>query len=123
MYERLKVKEAQEEKKPAIDTHAIIMDALRILASTGEQFNAIAEKVNLNHEIFQSEKKTLKDTILRFLRNIFGLEEPPVSYDIFITDKRKIHRIIRKQTFVQAGKKLGFGSKSGRVRIHVIRMK
>lgn len=64
------------------------MDALRILASTGEQFNAIAEKVNLNHEIFQSEKKTLKDTILRFLRNIFGLEEPPVSYDIFITDKR-----------------------------------
>lgn len=88
LYERLKVKEAQEEKKSTIDTHAIIMDALRILASTGEQFNAIAEKVNLNHEILQSEKKTLKDAILRFLRNIFGLEEPPVSYDILITDKR-----------------------------------
>ncbi|MGN0729846.1 hypothetical protein [Treponema sp.] len=88
LYEKIKVNEIPQETKVTVDTHAIIMDALRTLASSGEQFSIIAEKINMNHNLLQSERKSLKESILRFLRGIFGLEEPPVSYEIFITDKR-----------------------------------
>lgn len=89
LYERIKVKESVEEtKKVTVDTHAILMDALRILGSTCDQYGIILEKISANHEILQSERKSFKDKFAKVLRNIFGLKEPPVDYEVLIVDKR-----------------------------------
>lgn len=89
LYERMEIKETVEETKTAaVDTHAILMDALRLLGSTCDQYGIVLEKIITNHEILQSERKTFKDRLAKFFRNIFGLEEPAVDYEVLIVDKR-----------------------------------
>ena len=85
---KLRIPEEKEAVKVSnVDTHELIMLSVRTLGSTAEQYNSVINKISLNHDILASENNTLKDKIMRFIRNIFGLEEPPVIYDLLITDR------------------------------------
>ncbi|MBQ2313440.1 MAG: hypothetical protein II187_00870 [Treponema sp.] len=85
---KLRIPEEKEAVKVTnVDTHELIMLSVRTLGSTAEQYNSVINKISLNHDILASENNTLKDKIMRFIRNIFGLEEPPVIYDLLITDR------------------------------------
>ncbi len=83
----MKIKEDVKDEKPSVDTHAIIMDAIRTIGTTSDSFRHIVEKINANNDVFQSRKKSFKDKFIKLIRSIFGLEEPPVDYEIFIKDK------------------------------------
>ena len=85
---KVKLKEKKEEKKPEVDVHAVLLESLRILGTSAEQFKTIAEKVEANHEVLESEKKSFKDKFMRFMRSMLGLEEPDVDYEVLLVDKK-----------------------------------
>ena len=85
---KVKIKEKKENKKPDVDVHAVLLESLRILGTSYEQFKTIAEKVDANHEVLESEKKAFKDKFMRFMRSMLGLEEPEVDYEVLLLDKK-----------------------------------
>ncbi len=104
LIERLKIQEVITEKKETVDTHAIIMEALRLMGSTYEQFRVIAKKVASNHELLQSSKNTFKEKFFAFFRSLFGLPEPPIDYEVSILDKvtdTRKKEIIHYNDFIQ----------------------
>lgn len=80
--------EKQEESKNTINTHDVIVEALRTLGTSCDQFKVVLDKIVSNHDVLLSEHNSFGDKLKKFLRNLFGLAEPPVDYVIFIQDKR-----------------------------------
>ena len=93
---KIKLKVKKEEKKPEVDVHAVLLESLRILGTSSEHFKTIAEKVEANHDILESEKKSFKDKFMRFMRSALGLEEPEVDYEVLLVDKKTDSK--RKET-------------------------
>lgn len=86
---KLQVKEESAEAKvQKIDTHTILMEALRLVGTTYDSYKVIYEKIMANHAIMQSGKKSFKQKFLKLIRAIFGLDEPPVEYEVTLTDKK-----------------------------------
>ena len=75
-----------EQKKNTVTAHDILMDALRILGASNEQYNVILEKLNTNHNIIQNGRKTFSDKFIRFWRKVFGMAEKPEEYMIHMID-------------------------------------
>ncbi|HBG66897.1 MAG TPA: hypothetical protein DDW78_10565 [Treponema sp.] len=87
LMEKLRIEEAEETVRVnTVDTHEIIMLSVRTLGSTAEQYNSVIGKIGTNHDILASESNTFKDKLMRLIRNLFGLEDPPVVYDLLIAD-------------------------------------
>lgn len=80
--------ETAEAKTQKIDTHAILMESLRLVGTTYDTYKIILDKIMANHEVLQNGKKSFKEKFLKLLRNIFGLEEPSVDYEVTLVDKR-----------------------------------
>lgn len=76
-----------EKKTVTVDTHEMLMEAVRGLGAMSEQYNVIANKIAENHDILQSEHNTFKEKLKKFLRKTFGMPEPPIDYEVTITDK------------------------------------
>ncbi len=80
--------ERSEKKEPTVDTHEILVEAIRVLASTCEQYSVIYEKITNNASLLQSEHNSFKDKIKKLFRQLFNLKEPIVEYTLTIVDKR-----------------------------------
>lgn len=91
-----------------IDVHEILLDALRILGSTADQYAVVIEKIEANHQLIQSSHNSLKDKILRFIRRLFNMDEPVTDYEVQIVDKRtdtKKHETVHFNEFVNSLRK------------------
>ncbi|MBR7080098.1 MAG: hypothetical protein IKI40_06225 [Treponema sp.] len=75
-----------EQKKNTVTTHDILMDALRILGTSNEQYAVIQDKLNTNHNIIQNGRKSFGDKFARFWRKVFGLPEKPEEYQVTLID-------------------------------------
>lgn len=96
-------KEESKKAEKRIDTKALIMGALQVLGATPPQLGGIAQKIQDNHDILESEHNTFMDKLKRALRKAFGLEEKPLYYTITITDQTtgaKRTEKINYQTFI-----------------------
>lgn len=88
----LKLMEVKDTTKPVqenrVDVHAILMEAMRVMGTTHDHYKIIYDKINANHEVLQTEKNTFKEKIKMFFRNLLGLAEPSVDYEVNILDKK-----------------------------------
>lgn len=83
---KIAVPAAQKKKEIKIDTREMIMEATRVLGTTNEQLSAIYEKFHNNYELLESTDVTLGQKIARFFRNMLGLKDPPVDYEVIVHD-------------------------------------
>lgn len=83
---RIVSNDKKEQKKKAIDTHEVIMEIVRQLGTSGEQYEVVLEKLSNNNAILQAQKNTGVQKFLRFWRKVFGMPEPEVEYNLVITD-------------------------------------
>ncbi|MBB5224746.1 hypothetical protein [Treponema ruminis] len=79
--------EADKKVEKRIDTKALIMGALQVLGSTPSQIVAIAQKIQENHDVLESEHNSFMDKLKRALRKAFGIAEKPLFYNIIIVDQ------------------------------------
>ncbi len=87
LLEKLQVKEEKSKKKTnTVDTHELIMMAIRSIGSLAEQYNTVLEKFVANHDLLLAANNTFKQKLLRLLRNMLGMDEPPVEYMVTITE-------------------------------------
>jgi len=77
----------KEKKEASVDTHEILMDAIRVLGTMSEQYDAVNKKIHDNHDVIEGEQNTLASRILKNIRKLFGIPEPPVDYELIITDR------------------------------------
>ena len=75
-----------KKKEAVVDTHEILMDAIRVMGGMSETFTIILEKVRGNHDVIEDEQDTLANKLLKYIRKAFGVADPPVDYEIVITD-------------------------------------
>ena len=80
--------ESTESKVQKVDIHAILMESLRLVGTTYDSYKVVLDKVVANHDVLQSGKKSFQEKLKKLLRNLFGLEEPSVDYEVVITDKK-----------------------------------
>ena len=73
-------------KQNEVDTHEMLVEAIRFVATMYEQYDNIIEKINNNNTVLQSGHNSFKDKFLRLLRKMFGISEPEVEYNITIVD-------------------------------------
>ena len=78
--------ESTESKVQKVDIHAILMESLRLVGTTYDSYKVVLDKVIANHDVLQSGKKSFQEKLKKLLRNLFGLEEPSVDYEVVITD-------------------------------------
>ncbi|MBQ0040294.1 MAG: hypothetical protein KBS64_07705 [Treponema sp.] len=80
--------ETQESKTNTVDLHAIVMEALRLVGTTYDSYKVVLDKIIANHDVLQSGKKSFMDKLKKLFRQIFGLDEPSVDYEVVIIDKK-----------------------------------
>ncbi|HBD68668.1 MAG TPA: hypothetical protein DC014_05275 [Treponema sp.] len=78
----------KKSKKKEVDTHALIMDVVKAMGGIAESYEVIITKVRDNHAVMQSDKNSFMDKLKRLIRSIFGIEEPPVDYEVVFTDSK-----------------------------------
>ncbi len=76
----------KEQKKKVVDTHDTIMQIVRLLGTSGEQYEVVVEKISNNNSVFQAHKNTGMQKFLSFWRKVFNLPEPEVEYTVVIVD-------------------------------------
>ncbi|MBQ8014435.1 MAG: hypothetical protein IJ257_08630 [Treponema sp.] len=80
-------REEAKKTEKRIDTKALIMGALQVLGSTPPQLASIAQKIQDNHDLLESEHNSFMDKLKRALRKAFNIEEKPLYYSVTITDQ------------------------------------
>ncbi|MFA6936981.1 MAG: hypothetical protein WCQ67_01985 [Treponema sp.] len=81
------VKKVATKKEVVVDTHEMIMDCVRVIGTMSDQYNLILDKICANHELLESENNSFSDKLIKFIRKTFGLKDPPLDYEVLITDK------------------------------------
>lgn len=85
---KLRIETKKKEKKVVtVDTLGMLMDAVRCFGAMSETYNVICNKIVENSRLLQGERNTFKQKIFRFIRKTFGIKEPPLDYEITVTDK------------------------------------
>ncbi len=79
----------EKSKKVSVDYKQYLLECLHILSSLGELYSTIAEKIQSNVNILENQKNTLFRKIVRAVRKMFNLSEPPLVYDFIIIDQKK----------------------------------
>ena len=96
-------KESEKKTTKKIDTKALIMTALQVLASTPPQIAQIIQKIQENHDLLESEHNSLMDKIKRAFRKAFGIQEKPLFYNVTIVEQTTGTKRVEKinyQTFM-----------------------
>lgn len=89
LFASLEVRVEREEKKEVtVDTHEVLMDAVRSLGAMSDQYEIVLGKIAENHINLQNSHNTFMEKVKVFMRQVFGMSEPKVDYDITITDKQ-----------------------------------
>ncbi len=78
-----KKKEKVEEK---VDTKEMILNVVKIMHNFTPALDSIQKKIQENHELLQSEKKSVMDKFITALRTAFGLKPKPIEYKIKTVD-------------------------------------
>lgn len=111
---KLKVVQTVDKKKQEVkvDTREMIMDALRTTGTMCDNLLAIYEKFHTNYELMENGDTSFLARIKRALRKAFGLKEPPIDYEVIITDhitgmqKREVIHFISFMDSLQKRSKL-----------------
>lgn len=89
LFASLEVKvEKVEKKEESIDTHEVLMDAIRSLGAMSDQYEIVLGKIVDNHNTLQNKHNTFFEKLKALFRRAFGFSESNVEYDIYITDKQ-----------------------------------
>ena len=80
-------KESDKKTEKRIDTKGLIMGALQVLGSTPPQISTIAQKIQDNHDLLESEHNSFMDKLKRAIRKAFGIAEKPLFYTITIVEQ------------------------------------
>ena len=97
------VKEDEKKSEKKVDTKTLIMSALQVLGSTPPQIMLIAQKIQENHDLLESEHNSFMDKLKRALRKAFGIAEKPLFYSVVIIEQTTGAKRIEKinyQTFI-----------------------
>ncbi len=79
----------EKSKKVAVDYKQYLLECLHVLSGLGELYSTIAEKIQSNVSILENKKNTVFRKIVRAVRRMFKLSEPPLVYDFIIIDQKK----------------------------------
>lgn len=82
-------KKKTRKKEDAMNTHEVLMNAVRSLGGFSDQYTVVIEKFIQNHDVIETEHNTTGRKFIKFIRKIFGLSEPSVEYEIMITESGK----------------------------------
>lgn len=80
--------DAKKAKENKIDTHELLMEAIRTLGTLGDQFELCYHKICGNNDILQSEQNSIKDRFVKFIRKTFGFAPPAIEYTVVVIDKK-----------------------------------
>ena len=80
-------KESDKKSEKRIDTKSLILGALMILGSMPQQIAVIAQKIQDNHDLLESEHNTFIDKLKRAFRKAFGIAEKPLFYSVTIVEQ------------------------------------
>ena len=80
------VADVKKKRKTEVDTHSMIMDAVRTLGTLCEQYEPIIAKEKENHEVMESGKNSFFDKLVRLFRKMFNMEDVPVDYEVTLVD-------------------------------------
>lgn len=92
-----------EQKKAAVDTKEMLLDAVRALGSSSTLLEQIILKIEENSRILQTEKQTFWDKVKIVIRQAFNQPEPPIQYEVILIDpltQAKKHETLNYQDFV-----------------------
>lgn len=111
--EKIKINEsAVQKKEKQVDTKEYLMQAVLALSGLAPQFETVLTKINENHNLIQSKNLSFLGKLAVALRKAFNIPEPPVIYNITITEAStgaKIRDKIEFQQFTeQLSKKINF---------------
>lgn len=101
---KLQIKQKEKkETKNTVDYKRLLLNCLQTLSNLGELYEFIEEKLTANINIFEKQKNTFFKKIKKALRSLFNLSEPPLIYNVTITDPKKgtqTHRSIDINVFI-----------------------
>lgn len=84
---KLKVElQSNQKKEKTVDTKEILMQAVHALSGLAPQLEVVSVKISENHKLLQNENNSFFAKLGRALRKAFSIAEPPVTYEITITD-------------------------------------
>ncbi|MBQ0003194.1 MAG: hypothetical protein KBT21_06620 [Treponema sp.] len=75
-----------QKKEKSVDTKEILMQAVHALSGLAPQLEVVASKISENHKLLQNENNSFFAKLARAIRKAFSIAEPPVIYEITITD-------------------------------------
>ena len=102
LLKKLEVSNTKSEKKEVtIDTKEILLTAVRVFGATPGQIMQIAQKIQENHELLESEHNSFWDKFKKVLMKAFNIEEKPTFYQITVTDPTTATRSHEKINFHQ----------------------
>ncbi|MBP5401805.1 MAG: hypothetical protein J6Y36_01465 [Treponema sp.] len=85
--EKIKISESEIKKKEkTVDTKEILMQAILALSALAPQFSTVMTKIIENHNTLQNGNQTFFGKLACALRKAFNIPEPPVIYNITITE-------------------------------------
>ncbi len=103
---------AEKTKKVSVDYKVYLLDCLHTIASLGELYTSIAEKLQFNVNVLENQKNSFFTRLRKAFRNAFKLKDPPLIYDFIIVDPKKdtkSHRNVDISIFISAiAKKASF---------------
>lgn len=79
-------KQESEKESKKIDTKAMLMTVVNAFGALPVQFTQIAQKIQENHDVLESEHNSFMDKLYRTLRKAFKIEEKPLFYSVAIID-------------------------------------
>jgi hypothetical protein len=91
-----------EPRKPQTVSHkALLLQSIRLLASSGFQLQDVISKLQDNHEAMMTRRVGLVQRISRWLRKAFGKGKFDQIYEIEFVDNRSSTRTVEKIEFAQ----------------------
>lgn len=78
--------QTSQKKEKTVDTKEILMQAIHALSGLSPQLEVVSSKISENHKILQNENNSFFAKLARAFRKAFSIAEPPVLYEIVITD-------------------------------------
>lgn len=87
---KLQIKQKEnKEKQNSVDLKGILLNCLHTLSNLGELYSSITEKLATNVNILEKQKNSFFKKLKKALRAAFKLPEPPLIYELTITDQKK----------------------------------
>lgn len=88
-------KDNSQQKKNTVDTKALVLGAMHILATIAPTYIDILEKLSNNVQVLKGRKKSLGDKIKEFFRKLANRPDPTIVYNFVITDQKKNTKIVK----------------------------